>query len=74
MNNEINPYQDFAGYLALAHNPDIRFVFSNTTEAGIGYHPGDSIDDAPPVSFPAKLTRLLLERFNHFNGAPDKAG
>ncbi|MDN8601115.1 tagaturonate reductase [Citrobacter sp. S2-9] len=72
VNNEINPYQDFAGYLALAHNPDIRFVFSNTTEAGIGYHPGDSIDDAPPVSFPAKLTRLLLERFNHFNGAPDK--
>lgn len=72
VNNEINPYQDFAGYLALAHNPDIRFVFSNTTEAGISYHAGDSIDDAPPVSFPAKLTRLLLERFNHFNGAPDK--
>lgn len=72
VNNEINPYQDFAGYLALAHNPDIRFVFSNTTEAGISYHEGDSIDDAPPVSFPAKLTRLLLERFNHFNGAPDK--
>ncbi|NDO81211.1 altronate oxidoreductase [Citrobacter sp. NCU1] len=72
VNNEINPYQDFAGYLAMAHNPDIRFVFSNTTEAGISYHAGDSIDDAPPVSFPAKLTRLLLERFNHFNGAPDK--
>ncbi|WMY73815.1 tagaturonate reductase [Buttiauxella selenatireducens] len=72
VNNEINPYQDFAGYLALAHNPDIRFIFSNTTEAGISYHAGDSINDAPPVSFPAKLTRLLLERFNHFNGAPDK--
>ena len=72
VNNEINPYQDFAAYLALAHNPDIRFVFSNTTEAGIGYHAGDRVDDAPPVRFPAKLTRLLLERFNHFNGAADK--
>ena len=41
VNNEINPYQDFAGYLALAHNADIRFVFSNTTEAGISYHAAD---------------------------------
>lgn len=72
VNNEINPYQDFAAYLALAHNPDIRLVFSNTTEAGIAYHAGDSVNDTPPVSFPAKLTRLLLERFTHFNGAADK--
>lgn len=72
VNNEINPYQDFAAYLALAHNADIRFVFSNTTEAGISYHAADRVDDAPPVSFPAKLTRLLLERFNHFEGAVDK--
>jgi Mannitol-1-phosphate/altronate dehydrogenases len=72
VNNEINPYQDFAACLALAHNPDIRFVFSNTTEAGISYHAGDSVNDAPPASFPAKLTRLLLERFTHFNGALDK--
>lgn len=72
VNNEINPYQDFAAYLALAHNADIRFVFSNTTEAGISYHAADCVDDAPPVSFPAKLTRLLMERFNHFEGAVDK--
>ena len=72
VNNEINPYQDFAAYLTLAHNADIRFVFSNTTEAGISYHAADCVDDAPPVSFPAKLTRLLMERFNHFEGAVDK--
>jgi tagaturonate reductase len=24
------------------------------------------------VSYPAKLTRLLFERFSHFNGAADK--
>ncbi len=47
-------------------------MFSNTTEAGISYHAGDRPDDMPPVSFPAKLTQLLLERFRHFNGAADK--
>lgn len=72
VNNEINPWQDFAGYLALARNPEIEFVFSNTTEAGISYHAGDRPDDMPPVSFPAKLTQLLLERFRHFDGAADK--
>ncbi|HBY5865817.1 TPA: tagaturonate reductase, partial [Klebsiella pneumoniae] len=72
VNNEINPWQDFAGYLALARDPEITFVFSNTTEAGISYHAGDRPDDMPPVSFPAKLTQLLLERFRHFNGAADK--
>ncbi|MEQ9888602.1 tagaturonate reductase [Pectobacterium zantedeschiae] len=72
VNNEINPYQHFADYLALAHNAAIRFVFSNTTEAGISYHAGDSVNDTPPVSFPAKLTRLLLERFTHFNGDSNK--
>lgn len=50
----------------------MRFVFSNTTEAGISYHAGDKFDDAPAVSYPAKLTRLLFERFSHFNGAQDK--
>ena len=72
VNNEINPWQDFAGYLALARNPAIAFVFSNTTESGISYHAGDRPDDKPPVSFPAKLTQLLFERFRHFNGAADK--
>ena len=72
VNNELNPWQDFASYLALARNPAIAFVFSNTTEAGISYHAGDRLDDKPPVSFPAKLTQLLLERFRHFNGAADK--
>ncbi|TPG61927.1 tagaturonate reductase [Ewingella americana] len=72
VNREINIYHQFDDYLALARNPDIRFVFSNTTEAGISYVEGDRFDDAPPASFPAKLTRLLFERFTHFAGATDK--
>ncbi|MBP2844406.1 tagaturonate reductase [Dickeya oryzae] len=73
VNREINVYRQFDEYLALAHDANIRFVFSNTTEAGISYHADDKLTDTPPASFPAKLTRLLFERFNHFNGAADKS-
>lgn len=72
VNRELNCYSQFDEVLALARNPDIRFLFSNTTEAGISYHEADQLSDAPPISFPAKLTRLLFERFTHFDGATDK--
>ena len=49
----IKPYEDFESYLALAKNPDFRFVISNTTEAGIVFSPEDKITDAPPKTFPA---------------------
>ncbi len=57
---------DFAGFLAKAKNPDLRFIASNTTEAGIAYDPSCRFEDAPPASFPAKLTRFLYERFQAF--------
>ena len=72
VNREISVYSQYDEFLKLAHNPDMRFIFSNTTEAGISYHAGDKYDDAPAASYPAKLTRLLFERFTHFNGAADK--
>ncbi|KAE9529824.1 tagaturonate reductase [Testudinibacter aquarius] len=72
VNNEINVYRDFADYLALARDENIQLVFSNTTEAGISYNQQDQFSDAPPSSYPAKLTRLMYERFTHFNGDPDK--
>lgn len=72
VNREISVYGEYDEFLKLAHNPDIRFVFSNTTEAGISYHAGDKFEDAPAVSYPAKLTRLLFERYTHFAGASDK--
>lgn len=59
----VKPYEDFESYRALAKNPDFRFIFSNTTEAGIAYVPEDRITDAPPKSYPAKLTVLLYERY-----------
>lgn len=59
----INPYEDFDAYLSLADDPNFRFIISNTTEAGIAYDDSCEITDAPPSSFPAKLTVLLNERF-----------
>lgn len=72
VNNEINIYQSYDEYLQLAHNLEIKFIFSNTTEAGISFHEGDKFDDRPQVSYPAKLTRLLYERFSVVNGDKDK--
>jgi tagaturonate reductase len=63
INNGINPYEDYEAYLKLAEDDHIRFIFSNTTEAGIAYHEGDQLTDQPPVSYPAKLTALLYHRF-----------
>ena len=56
-------------FLALARNLDIRFVVSNTTEAGIAVNDTDRFEDRPPQTFPAKLTRWLHERFVHFKGS-----
>ncbi len=59
----VNPYRDFEAYLQLALNPDIRFIISNTTEAGIEYTGKEKPDDMPAASFPAKLTQLLYKRY-----------
>ncbi len=68
----INPYENYADYIANAKNPHLRFVISNTTEAGISYNENDKLDDAPQSSFPGKLTVLLYKRFQIFGGASDK--
>ena len=61
----VNPY-DEGGWdkvLELARSKDLEIVVSNTTEAGIVYDPDSKFDQVPPNSFPAKLTRVLYERF-----------
>ncbi len=60
----VKPYEDWNAYLDLAKNPDFRFVVSNTTESGIVYSSEDKITDAPPKTFPAKVTLLLKKRFD----------
>ncbi|MDI3535014.1 MAG: tagaturonate reductase [Thermosediminibacterales bacterium] len=68
----INPYENYDELLKCAENPEIRYMISNTTEAGIAYDKEDSFENTPPKSFPGKVTAYLYHRFKHFNGAPDK--
>lgn len=59
----LNPYRDWDDVLALAKSPDLELVVSNTTEAGIVHENESKFDQVPPISFPAKLTRVLYERY-----------
>jgi len=59
----LNPYEDFDSLMETALNPDLRFIVSNTTEAGIAFDPACKLDDAPPASFPGKLTKFLYKRY-----------
>lgn len=68
----VNPYTEWDAYLELAQNPDIRFIVSNTTEAGITFNAKDGQKDAPPSEFPAKLTLWLYRRYEHFKGRKSK--
>jgi tagaturonate reductase len=68
----IQPYSQWVDYLALAENPDLRFIVSNTTEAGIRFSNNDTINDNPPAEFPAKLAVWLHHRFVFFDGKKDK--
>ena len=69
----LNPYENFRGYLQMAENPDLGYIISNTTEAGISWLDGCRLEDQPAQSYPAKLTQLLYHRFKHF-GAAAKSG
>ena len=60
----VEPYEDFEKYLSLAACPEFRFVVSNTTESGIEFKASDLPENAPNISFPAKLTLLLKRRYD----------
>ena len=68
----INPYENYENLMEIARSADLEVEVSNTTEAGIAYHEGDRLTDRPPVSFPAKVTAFLYERYKVFNGDPQK--
>ncbi|MCQ2201032.1 MAG: tagaturonate reductase [Bacteroidales bacterium] len=68
----LNPYSQNPAFMALAEQPEIRFVISNTTEAGITFDPSCKFTDAPASSYPGKLTQLLFHRYKTFNGNPKK--
>ncbi len=60
----INPFRDTDKYFECAKNPDLRFIVSNTTEAGIEYKPNQNPEDFVGLTFPGRLTLLLKKRFD----------
>ena len=68
----LNPYTQHQAFMALADQPEIRFVISNTTEAGIAFDASCQFGDRPASSYPGKLTQLLFRRYVTFQGDPSK--
>lgn len=58
-------------YAACIIDPELRFVISNTTEAGIAYQK-DDVKAAIPATFPGKVTAMLYRRYTHFGGEREK--
>lgn len=61
----LNPYEDYDALMECAGNPELRFIVSNTTEAGITYDSSCQLNDAPASSFPGKLTAFLYKRYEN---------
>ena len=72
INRCLDPYRDYQGYLETAENPQLRYLISNTTEAGIVFKDTDRFDHSPASTYPGKLTRWLFHRFEYFRGDPGK--
>ena len=68
----LNAYTQNDEFMKLAEQPEIRFVISNTTEAGIAFDPSCKLTDKPASSYPGKLTQLLYHRYEYFKGDMSK--
>lgn len=68
----VDTYNEYDKYMQLAELDTLRFVVSNTTEAGIVYDETDRFELTPPRTFPGKLTKFLHHRFETFKGDKDK--
>ncbi len=72
VSDAVGAIEDYEAYAEYAKLDTLRFVVSNTTEAGIVYDETDTFNAMPPKTFPGKLTKLLYERFKYFNGDKEK--
>ncbi len=72
VSDAVDAIAEYEKYAAYAKEDSLRFIVSNTTEAGIVLDPEDQFDLCPPRSYPGKLTKFLYERAVHFDFAEDK--
>ena len=59
----IDPFADQEKYYSLASDDDLKIIISNTTEAGICFNSSDKMDGFEDITYPAKLTKFLYQRF-----------
>ncbi len=67
----LNPFAQWDVMIAAMRDPALRFVVSNTTEAGIAYVNESLVEGQCPANFPARVTALLLARFKALGGSPE---
>lgn len=68
----IHPWLEFEQYLELAKSKTLEVVLTNVTEAGVVFEATNQFSDTPATSSPGKITQLLYQRFQHFNGDTSK--
>ena len=61
----INPFENTDEFFECASNPELRYIISNTTEAGIEYKPNQNPDDSAGLTFPGRLTLFMKRRFDN---------
>lgn len=66
----LDPYrpEGYRAMMEIAASPDLEYIVSNTTEAGIAYDPACRMEDQPPASFPGKLCQVLFHRYRSGQG------
>ena len=63
----VNPYREYDRYVEAYMDPSLKVIISNTTEAGIAFNAADKYEDLG--TFPAKITKILYERFKKYGEA-----
>ena len=68
----VGAYEEYEKYSGYAKMDTLRYIISNTTEAGIVLDRNDRFDLCPPNTYPGKLCKFLFERAEAFDYAEDK--
>lgn len=72
VSDAVDAYAQYDAYAAYAKCETLRYIVSNTTEAGIVLDECDQLELCPPRTYPGKLCKFLYERAEHFGYAEDK--
>ena len=72
VSDTVGVYEEYDRFMEYARLDTLRYIVSNTTEAGIVFDESDSFSENPSKTFPGKLTKFLFKRFNAFHGDKEK--